>query len=371
MTNVGIIFDAHFNGITYKYTLYPLVKWHKNLKEHGINVQFFTDESSPGILKCDIVIILNSYFGNNLTLHYKHLDVLISLKRKVPKLIFFDITDSCGTTKFETIDIVDTYIKRQLYKDKTLYMRNIFGTRSFCEYYVSTIPDVKKDCNYNIPTLKPNQLSKLKLGWNIGIGDYFSSKKIFRNFNGLYCNNYLRIGHIIDQLLFSSLIPNLSWQDKNIDISYRGAMEYSIDAISYSRSKVNDILDKLTNKYLIKYRSRIKKKYFIDELVKSKIVISPFGYGEICFRDFEAFQTNSCLLKPDMSHLETWPNYYVSGSTYISYKWDFSDIEENIDLLMSDDYGKNIAMNGHEYFLSNFSQNGIDSFCEHFKSIIM
>ena len=40
----------------------------------------------------------------------------------------------------------------------------------------------------------------------------------------------------------------------------------------------------------------------------SRICISPFGYGEICWRDFEAILCGCLVVKPDMSHVETNPS---------------------------------------------------------------
>ena len=37
------------------------------------------------------------------------------------------------------------------------------------------------------------------------------------------------------------------------------------------------------------------------------------------------------LIKPDMSHLETWPDFYIPNLTYIPFKWDLSDFREKID----------------------------------------
>ena len=40
---------------------------------------------------------------------------------------------------------------------------------------------------------------------------------------------------------------------------------------------------------------------------ESKLCFSPFGYGEVCWRDFEAMSTGAVLVKPDMSHLQARP----------------------------------------------------------------
>ena len=73
------------------------------------------------------------------------------------------------------------------------------------------------------------------------------------------------------------------------------------------------------------------------EMQDSKLCFSPFGYGELCWRDVEAFASGAVLVKPDMSHLETSPNMYVANETYFPIKWDFSDFHEVVYRVLSDD----------------------------------
>lgn len=63
---------------------------------------------------------------------------------------------------------------------------------------------------------------------------------------------------------------------------------------------------------------------------RSKIVVAPFGYGEMAPRDMESAMVGSVLLKPDMGHLETIPNIYLPNETYVPLKWDFSDMNQKI-----------------------------------------
>ena len=58
--------------------------------------------------------------------------------------------------------------------------------------------------------------------------------------------------------------------------------------------------------------------------------MSPFGYGEIAWRDYEAVMCGALLLKPDMSHCETDPSIFIPNETYVPIKWDFSDMAEKI-----------------------------------------
>ena len=38
------------------------------------------------------------------------------------------------------------------------------------------------------------------------------------------------------------------------------------------------------------------------------------GEREINYRDYESFLSGSVLIKPDMDHVDTWPNYYLKKS---------------------------------------------------------
>lgn len=76
---------------------------------------------------------------------------------------------------------------------------------------------------------------------------------------------------------------------------------------------------------------------YLHELQQSKICFSPFGYGEVCWRDFEAVMSGAALLKPDMSHIRTDPDIFVAGETYMPVNWDMSDFEDKVRLLLADD----------------------------------
>jgi len=75
----------------------------------------------------------------------------------------------------------------------------------------------------------------------------------------------------------------------------------------------------------------------MQELQNSKICFSPFGYGEICWRDYEAIAAGAVLLKPDMSHISTNPDIYVPFETYVPIKWDMSDLNDKIHMLLQND----------------------------------
>jgi hypothetical protein len=100
-----------------------------------------------------------------------------------------------------------------------------------------------------------------------------------------------------------------------------------------------ELLKKLENtSYKVTKREkgvRIPQDQFYQNMYNSKIVTAPIGYGEIAVRDIEAASFGSVLLKPDMSHLDSYPFIYKDKETYIACKYDWSDVLEKIDYILT------------------------------------
>jgi len=87
---------------------------------------------------------------------------------------------------------------------------------------------------------------------------------------------------------------------------------------------------------------------FSVELRRSKVCFSPFGYGEVCWRDYEAIAAGAALIKPDMSHIETAPDIFRPWDTYAPVRWDLADFDETLDRLLGDAaLRKSLALNAH------------------------
>lgn len=71
------------------------------------------------------------------------------------------------------------------------------------------------------------------------------------------------------------------------------------------------------------------EKYY-ELMSRSKIVIAPFGYGEMAPRDIEAAMFGGILIKPDMGHIESIPNPYIPEETYRPIEWGFADMNDVI-----------------------------------------
>jgi len=117
--------------------------------------------------------------------------------------------------------------------------------------------------------------------------------------------------------------PNLDYGDKN-------------DKATYTHHRVGcwDELKKIENKIKI-VKDFIPYNKYLDVAFRSKIGISPYGMGELCFRDYELVQAGCLLIKPNMGSLITAPNWLVPNETYIPVKTDWSDLNETINKILN------------------------------------
>ena len=92
-------------------------------------------------------------------------------------------------------------------------------------------------------------------------------------------------------------------------------------------------LEPLKSKYNIVTGKRPFQEY-IQTLSQSKICLSPFGMGELGFRDFEAMKYGTIILKPSHKLVDSVPNMMIDDETYIACAHDWSDLDEKIDYVL-------------------------------------
>jgi hypothetical protein len=69
---------------------------------------------------------------------------------------------------------------------------------------------------------------------------------------------------------------------------------------------------------------------FRERMLESKAVVSPWGCGEPCHRDYEAMLLGAVVIKPNSDHVECWPQVFEAGQTYIPCRPDFADLHDRI-----------------------------------------
>lgn len=275
-------------------------------------------------------------------------EYLKKIKANCNLLIWLDTADSTGTCMFDVMPYVDLYFKKQLLKDRNLYCKKLYGSRLFCDYY-HTLLNVEDETitQRSYPVLKPEYLSKLRVAWNVGIGDLYADKP------------YKLIFHpnSVTKPKFHDPESN-----RKLDLQYRGS-GYSPLA-GYPRSESKRRLALIKNIKFSDITKKIPKDEYIKEGMDSKSILSPFGWGEICGRDFEAIVYGACMIKQSMEEIETFPNIYEVGKYYVPLKWDFSDFDNVISQAGSDDY-RAIAKNAQQYYQRFFTPEGRMEFAKH------
>lgn len=343
---------------------YPLLKWKNDFLKSNISFSFYNNFilMNKTILYSDIIIIdyriLRESYGVNLWTEETQNEIILkikSLRRFSIKIILFDTGDSSGSRMFWLTPHVDLHWKKQLLIDTSEYLINKGDESLMCwigkDYTPSNIP---------YKALMKEDISKLKVAWNIGMLDY-------RKFP------FSRHYPFGTSWLLNSLykLPDFktNFELKNILTVYRGSTSadsrYSMQR-KYLIEQLKSISAYNTN---VITGSPIPKKDYLKEVNDSKVIISPFGWGEVCYRDFESIIGGSLLLKPSMSHINTYPNVYVNDYSYVEIDWNFSDLEKilsKIDCNFSD-YHK-IIINGQNILKE--AQSNAGSFVQRFKSLV-
>jgi len=275
--------------------------------------------------------------------------------------VFVDSGDSSGNISNTILPVVDLYVKANMLRDRTLYTTPLYDGSLITDTY-HRLAGVSVEHTKSWGQIDTANLPRLVLGWNLALSDV----------NVRY--QWGQLGRAL-AILFpgSSYRPDftLPTTPRPIDVSYRVGIPPR-ETIAYQRIQMRDHIAALdTSQVTFRYQGRIPYRDYVAEMQQSRIVPSPFGWGEICYRDFEAFMHGAALLKPDMSHLETWPDLYQPGITYEPVAWDFSNFDEKLTGLLDDPQkALAIAEAGQKAYLKALSPAGGEAFAEHIRRIV-
>ena len=287
--------------------------------------------------------------------------VLQKLRKKCNLLVWLDTGDSTGTTRFQYIPFVDLYLKKQVLKDRRRYLTEIWGGKIQCEYYHEMLgiddPEVHKGEPF-LALQSEEDLEKLRISWNVGCSNWSTG------------NMYMQLFHPYNFAHYDFMDPK---SGKEIDAHFRGSAHSPI--AGYQRKRTIELLEGVKGLNIPNPRKRVPNEEYNRELRSTKLVCSPFGWGEICTRDFEAFVYGAALVKPSMEHMDTFPQWFIPNETYIPVKWDFSDFTEIIESVKEPAIQKHyldIAIHGQEMF-RNFmtTREGRQEFAKHLADMLV
>lgn len=357
----------HFLGnreVCFTRHLQPIRAFKNELTDLGLEVKFFSDPMSSGITECDTLVFFEANYRDILPITNKDrkfaLEFLSKFFDRFENIVWFDDHDSSGMLRTYIFPYVNTYAKAQILTDTSYYQEpHQMGVLHRDYVYENFHVDDRPTYKGWIPT---SEIEKIKIGWNLGMCNWM----------------YQKTGNpIIKRLLsynksyrLSFTVPDL--KNRNLHISYRAGMRESIPTVNWWRKTTREYLDKFVDshpQFMLNQATPLKKRAYNKEMRSAIVTPSPFGIGEICYRDFECFINGSLLLKPNMDHIRTWPDLYVDGETYVSHNWDFSDFCEKLDSILShpEEY-EEIARQGQKRFRDSLT-NG-HGFAQHFMTIL-
>jgi hypothetical protein len=274
-----------------------------------------------------------------------HIEWLKHLKSKCDKLIFWDDNDCAGICFQDYLQYVDEYWKEMIYKDLKLYNNKYYLDNIYADWLVKKFKLKKQEyiMPFNKSKISKKDFKKIKLSWNLGMTDNLLYENSF--YDRLYRKLRLK-KYENPKIVYPRYI-------RNHDINLRFYCNYDYNVFKFHRDLVFKNLPNanLPNITYTGY-NRIPRKQYIEEIKQSKIMISPFGYGEVCYRDYEAVLYGACLVKPSMEHVKTYPNIYKPWKTYVPVKWDFSDLKKTLQYLLDNPKIRiEIARNAQKEFM--------------------
>ena len=230
------------------------------------------------------IVLLKLSFRKNRSEAQKTIE-LIRTATRAP-LIYFDGDDDLCVQWPELLSCVDLYIKKHVFRDRSQYSRPMVGKSNLTNYVhqtfgVSFSHDPIAAHTDAVPT---EQIPKIMAGYNLALD-----------------------GKILD--LYRATEPrSIFGSRRDVDIIFRGNVPN--DWMGKLREPLRPALELMRkSNRVVTPDKRVATQDYYQELTSSKICISPFGYGEICWRDFEAVLCGALLVKPDMSSRRNQPRH--------------------------------------------------------------
>ena len=331
----------------------PLLATREIFRKEGFDLKFVFSANSGRAFDADVLFINSNVFKGDLakdrTRVYRYLE---DASKHHLRIFWFDTTESSSCNHFDILPYVDCLMKGQLLADRSLYLKGFRTGTIFTDYLDSIYKADERLANHPLPD--PSQMHKLALSWNSCFENYNESRYDLKN----RIRQKLRpfTAHALPehiQIVFSEISD-----ERPIDISCRVGPPTGMLSHIAHRKAIAHALRKLGAD-----TGMIPPGDYFDELRRSKISIGPFGNGEISFRDYEAIICGATLLKPDIGHLETWPELFQVDRTFVAHKWNLSDIESKVaGLLERPAMRTRIAWEAQEIYKRALSEQGLATF---------
>ena len=230
---------------------------------------------------------------------FSALQAAIHVKSPAAQLIYLDWYAPLDLRRGELLDAeIKAYVKKQTFADRDQYNRPTQGDTNLTDYYGRAAGLEEPVKTFNVP---PTLFDKLIIG-----PGFCTSPSMIEAFHQ----------------------PFAPKSDQHLDLHARIAVK-GTPWYSHMRATAAGAVGELDG-IKTAVGTGIDRRAYMRELRDAKLCFSPFGYGEVCWRDYEAAQVGSLLLKPDMSHVVTNPDIFRADETYVPLQWDYSDLNDKV-----------------------------------------
>jgi len=316
-------------------TFRPLLFAKDMLKDYSIDI---TDSDDHDFL----FIGMKDFFDKNKSLKDSTDWGLENLRKVTENGDYFLFDGQDSTSMMGSYDVFEKSDAIHMFKNQTLNKREDYKEpHSLSKWFFGN----KTECgvSYDIPKEK---WDRIKLtGYNLGslLPHYHDFQPINKN-------------KTIDMCAIYSATHAYSEEHK-----FRNDLFYT-----KHREGAWNTLNEIKNKYDIR-TAKLPFEEYIKVLYQSKLSLSPFGMGEVCFRDFECMQFGTMIVKPNMNKVRTKPNIYVEDETYISVDLDWLNLKEKIEKVLGN-------FNNYSYIINNFrdkfkKEYTLENLCLHWHNI--
>lgn len=358
MSRVAILHDG-VDSYKSRAFLFPILRYRRDIEDAGFDICLLNDPDA--VEEFDVLIVSDKVYVDGPDNNRDLLNDLRRFDQVADRLLWFDTTDGTtvqnyGTlsqsTQKEILPNVDGYYKKQLLADRSQYLEPLYGSRLFSDFYTREYL-LKEASSEDLPRQRVQvdnreDLEKLGIFWNLGQNIYVPYTHRFTNW--FFPKLFDISTPVASRLPWNALLRRSLWwaspdRDRLNDVTGRFTTAFGSDPIQTHRQLVErTVADKLD-------LERVSRREYWSELRQSKVLLSPFGWGEICHRDFEGFMSGCIVVKPTMDHLETWPQYYESGETILSFEWDMQDLKTTVERALNEYHeGNAIARQGQQRY---------------------
>ena len=307
-------------------TFKPLFRVRNMLRDYSIDI---TESDDYDFLFVGMDDFINKKISLQESIDYG----LENLSNITGDYFLFDGSDS--TSLMGAYEVFEQSNAIYLLKNQKFYTRNEYKTPyAFNKYFFGSGSDL--DLSYDIPE------------------DVWDRIK-FTHINLGYWNDYSSLQPINNNKTMDMCAIFQAEHRYNEDHTIQNDLYYTDH-----RKGLWGKLEPLKSKYSM-LTERMQFQEYMQNLWNSKISLSPFGMGEFCFRDLESMMVGTIILKPSHKKVDTLPNMMIDNETFIPCKYDWSDLEEKIDYILSNfnELNEKINNNIRNIFLEKFTNENL------------